>query len=103
VQGDNVMFPSIGVTESGKGVMTFTLSGPDFFPSAAFVKVNGKTGAGNVQVIGPGVAPEDGFSGYAALGGAKGVARWGDYSAAVADGDTVWLPPNLSPVVQGLR
>jgi hypothetical protein len=97
VQGDNVIFPSIGVGEDGKGVMTFTLSGPDFFPSAAFAQLDRKHGAGSVQVIGPGAAPEDGFSGYAALGGSNGVARWGDYSAAVADGDTVWFATEYIP------
>ena len=35
--GNNVLFPSIGVTPGGKkAVITFTLSGPDYFPSSAY-------------------------------------------------------------------
>jgi hypothetical protein len=44
-----------------------------------------------VHIIGAGVGPDDGFTGYAAYGGG-GIARWGDYSAAVADEyGNVWV------------
>ena len=36
VDGENVLFPSIAVNKFGVGAMCFTLSGPDFFPSAAW-------------------------------------------------------------------
>ncbi|MGH2479695.1 MAG: hypothetical protein ACRDHW_08585, partial [Ktedonobacteraceae bacterium] len=39
VDGANVLFPSIGVNAIGEGVMSFTLSGPDFFPSAAYMPI----------------------------------------------------------------
>ena len=32
---DNLLFPSIGVNAAGKGVMTFSISGHHYFPSAA--------------------------------------------------------------------
>lgn len=36
-------------------------------------------------------APEDGFTGYPFFGGSR-AARWGDYSAAVADADgSIWF------------
>jgi len=85
VANEDVLFPSIGVTAGGVAAMVFTLSGPDYFPSAAYSPINAS--AGDVRLAGPGIGPEDGFSGY----GSSGVARWGDYSAAVADGDGIWI------------
>jgi hypothetical protein len=82
-EGNSAIFPSIGVNAFGKGAMAFTLVGPDYYPSAAYVKINVLT-TGPVRVAALGQAPEDGFSGYPEYGG-SGVARWGDYSAAVAD------------------
>jgi hypothetical protein len=35
VAGHNVLFPSIGVTPSGRVVLTMTLSGPSYSPTAA--------------------------------------------------------------------
>lgn len=97
VDGENVLFPSIGVTTSGKGVMSFTLVGPDFFPSAAYTPISAGGQVGNIHIAGAGALPEDGFSGYVAFGGA-GVARWGDYTAAVADGSgQVWLGAEFIP------
>jgi len=88
---DNVLFPSIGVNQFGQGVMTFTLSGPNYYPTSAYVTVNALFGAGNIHVAGAGVGPADGFTGYVAEGG-DGVERWGDYSAAVADSDgSIWF------------
>jgi len=89
VNGDNLLFPSIGVTAGGKGVITFTLAGPDFFPSAAYASINATDGVGDIHIAGAGLGAEDGFTGYDQFGG--DVSRWGDYTAAVAVGDTVWF------------
>jgi len=96
VLGNNVLFPSIGVTTAGKGVISFTLVGPNYFPSSAYIYIDAKGTNGSVHVAGAGALPEDGFSGYAAFGGA-GVARWGDYSAAVADGNNIWFADEYIP------
>jgi len=91
VAGEDVLFPSIAVGWTGQAVMTFTLSGPDFFPSTAYIRIGDEEEAGNVHIIGAGVGPDDGFTGYAAFGG-NGIARWGDYTAAVADKwGNVWM------------
>jgi hypothetical protein len=82
VAGEDVLFPSIDVNQRGQAVMSFTLSGPDYYPSAAFSYID--QSAGDVHVIGAGVGPDDGFTGYLLFGG-NGIARWGDYSAAAAD------------------
>lgn len=91
VAKENVLYPSIGVNASGQAIMSFSLSGPGYFPSAAYAAISADGKAGKVHIAGAGAAPEDGFSGYKAFGGA-GTARWGDYSAAVAAPDgSIWM------------
>jgi hypothetical protein len=90
---DNLIYPAIGVTSSGTGVMAFTVTGSDFYPSAGYATVS-SSGVGDVHLAAPGVGPDDGFSLYALYGPVTpGVPRprWGDYSAAVPWGNTVWL------------
>ena len=88
---NNTFFPSIGVNRYGQGVMTFTLSGPNYYPTSAYVTVDVVHGAGKIHVAGAGVGPADGFTGYPQYGG-NGVERWGDYSAAVAAPDgSIWF------------
>lgn len=89
---DSAFFPSIGVNQIGQGVMTFTLSGPDSYPTSAYVTINPVFGAGKIHIAGAGAGPADGFTGYPSLTGGTGVERWGDYSAAVADADgSIWF------------
>jgi hypothetical protein len=96
VNGENVLFPSIAVNRFGVGAMAFTLSGPDFFPSAAYVRFALGRAVGPIHITGPGALPEDGFTGYVAFGG-NGVARWGDYSAAVYGDGAVWMGNEFIP------
>lgn len=97
VANENVLYPSIGVNSSGQAIMSFSLTGPDYFPSAAYAAISADGRAGKVHIIGAGAAPEDGFSGYVAFG-AKGTARWGDYSAAVAAPDgSIWMAAEYIP------
>jgi hypothetical protein len=93
---NSVMYPSIGVNPSGRGVIAFSIVGQDFFPSAAFAKIDAVNGAGSIVISGPGALPDDGFTGYAPFGFRS--ARWGDYSAAVADenGD-IWMGNEFIP------
>jgi hypothetical protein len=96
--GQSTIFPAIGVTTSGSAVMTFTLTGKRFFPTAAIVHLN-SAGAvtSGIQRLADGVVPADGFSGYPGQGGG-GVERWGDYSAAVADSaGHVWVATEYIP------
>jgi hypothetical protein len=98
VNGENVLFPSIAVNRFGIGAMSFTLSGPDFFPSAAYVRFGFGRPIGPIHIAGAGAGPEDGFSGYAAFGSpTPGVARWGDYSAAVAADGAIWMGNEFIP------
>ncbi len=94
---NNVMYPSIGVNSSGKAVIAFSVVGKDFFPSAAYATLDAVNGTSPIVISGPGAFPEDGFSGYVQFGGFR-VARWGDYSAAVADEDgNIWMGNEMIP------
>jgi hypothetical protein len=90
VAGNNVIYPAIGVTGSGKGVMAFTLVGQDHFPSAAYATI-GEDGVGDVHVAAEGAGPQDGFTSYKAEVGDPPRPRWGDYGAAVPVGNSVWI------------
>ena len=91
VNNQSVFFPSIAMNSDGKGVMTFSLSGKDYYPSSAYVHISASGTSGPVHIMGGGAAPADGFTGYQAYGG-SGVERWGDYSAAVPGGDgSIWV------------
>ena len=96
VAGADVYFPSIGVNDDGNGVIAFSISGAKYFPSAAYTDMVSGKGLPFVHISGAGKDPEDGFSGYVAFG-AAGVARWGDYSAAIADGKRIWFAAEYIP------
>jgi hypothetical protein len=89
---NNLIYPAIGVSDNGSGAMVFTLTGPDYFPSAAYVPITLASGTKRaIRLAGKGVAPDDGFTMYPpAFDGFAG--RWGDYSAAVAVSEgSVWI------------
>ena len=90
---NNLIMPAIGVTQSGKAAMAFTVVGADNFPSAGYAGIDQKVGIGDVHIAAAGLGPQDGFSGYKAFGNPPGTTRprWGDYGAAAVDGDSVWL------------
>ena len=93
VQNNNVVFPAIAANAAGKGIISFTLVGPDFFPGAAYVRVDASTGPSSVRVARWGTGPADGFSGELSQDPVdNGVERWGDYGAAVAGADgSIWF------------
>ena len=86
--------PSIALNHQGKGIIAFSLIGPDYFPSAAYIGFHKQQGAqGPVYVAGAGVAPDIGFSG--AGGGRQ---RWGDYSAGVDEAGNIWVAAEYIPI-----
>ena len=88
VVGNNVNYPAVAVTESGRGVIAFTLVGNDHFPSAGYASLDAKIGAGPVHVAADGVGPQDGFTEYLQFSKRP---RWGDYGAAATDGNSIWI------------
>lgn len=87
--GNNVTYPTIGITSGGQGIMAFTLVGNDFYPTAAFTGFDAVHGAGPIKVAAMGQGPQDGFSEYKAFGNPPRP-RWGDYGATAVDGSTIW-------------
>ena len=87
----SLLRPAVALNAQLQGGMVFTLVGPNDYPSSAFVPINGTT-VGPIRVSRRGVLPEDGFTGYPAIVGGNGEARWGDYSAATVDTDgSIWM------------
>ena len=85
----DLTYPTFGVTEAGKGIISFTLTGPNDFPSLAYVNVNEKNGAGAVHVAAHGSGVQDGLTGYKAYGNPPRP-RWGDYGATAVIEDKVF-------------
>jgi hypothetical protein len=85
----HLLYPAIGVTASGRAAMVFTLTGEDFFPSAAYWSLGGES----IHILLKGVLPQDGFSAYF-----FNRPRWGDYSSAVVSLDgTIWMATEMIP------
>ena len=94
---NSVMFPAVGVNAAGKAAISFSIVGEDFFPSSAYALLDAVNGAGPIIISGPGVSPDDSFTGYIPF--AFRAARWGDYSAAVSDeAGNIWMGSQMIPV-----
>jgi hypothetical protein len=91
LEGNNLTYPAIAVTQSGRGVMGFTLLGDDFYPSAGYAGIDAKIGVGDLHVAAVGQGPDDGFTGYKPTIQFGTRPRWGDYGAAASDGDSIWI------------
>jgi hypothetical protein len=89
IANTDLTYPAVGVTNSGRGVIAFTLTGDSDFPSAAFAGLDAIGGMGNVEVAAAGAGPWDGFTSYVVFG--SGRPRWGDYGAAAVDGGDIWI------------
>lgn len=97
VSNNHLLRPAVSVNSQARGAIVFSLVGPDYYPSAAFVPINLSSTDSVIQIAGTGVAPEDGFTGYTSPG-YKGVARWGDYSTATAGADgNIWMGAEYIP------
>jgi hypothetical protein len=86
--GNNLTYPAIAVTPSGRGVMAFTLVGNDYWPSAGYAGIDAIIGAGDIHVAAAGLGPQDGFTEYWQYTNRP---RWGDYGAAISDGKSIWI------------
>jgi hypothetical protein len=89
LQNNNLTYPALAVAPNGKGAMAFTVLGQDYYPSAGYILFDGNGPTGQIHIAGAGLGPDDGFSGYKAFPPSR--SRWGDYGAAVTDGNTLWI------------
>lgn len=89
VANTDLTYPAVGVLDNGRGVIAFTLTGDNNFPSAAFASLDAKVGMGDIQIAAAGVGAWDGFTQYKQFG--AGRPRWGDYGATAVDGQSIWM------------
>ena len=88
---NNLSYPAIAMTPSGKGVIAFTVMGQDFYPSAGYARIDSAGNVGAIHIAAAGLGPDDGFTSYKAFVGAPPRTRWGDYGAALTDGSDLWI------------
>jgi hypothetical protein len=71
--------------------VAFTLTGASDFPSSAYVRIANDR-FGKLHIAGAGQGPLDDIAGYVlGQGESQSPSRFGDYSAALIDGSTLWL------------
>ena len=105
VKDTSLLYPYTAVTARGVGYLLFSLSGPDNYPSPAYIRYGTTGPTGPVIVATKGAAPDDGFTCYAAFVGPNyGGCRWGDYSmGAVMDGRVYmaaeYIPPTYRDIL----
>ena len=78
--GQDVYFPGIAFTTAGNGLMTYTLSGPGYYPSTAYSLFDRNGPSGNIRVASAGQGPKDGFTEYQGYNTTSYRPRWGDYA-----------------------
>ena len=83
----DIQFPALSFTNTGTGVMAYSLSGQSYYPSTAYSTV-GSNGPAGIHMANAGVGPQDGFSEYTPTYHRP---RWGDYSTALATGTTFFF------------
>jgi hypothetical protein len=86
---NNLTYPALAMTTDGQGVIAFTVTGADYYPSAGYATIDDQGNVGPIHILGKGKGPSDGFTGYKAF--EYNFPRWGDYGAAVTDGSSIWL------------
>lgn len=88
---NNLTMPAIAMAPNGKGAIAFTILGEDYFPSAGYATIDANGSVGPIHVAGMGLGPADGFTSYKAFVGDPPRTRWGDYGAAVTEGNAIWV------------
>jgi hypothetical protein len=93
VANGNVAYPAIAANAAGQGVMSFSIIGPDVYPSVGYVTLSAAHAPTGIKVARWGDGPADGFTGEQSQDPVdNGVERWGDYGAAVAAADgSIWF------------
>lgn len=86
--GTDMTYPTVGVTDSGRGIISFTLTGDNDYPSASYAPLDAKVGLGDVHTAQAGAGSWDGFTSYVAFG--AGRPRWGDYGATAVMNGSIW-------------
>jgi hypothetical protein len=91
ILGNNLTYPALAVTQSGRGALAFTVLGNDHYPSAGYAGIDAKIGVGDIHIAAEGQGPDDGFTGYNPTDAFGTRPRWGDYGGAATDGNNIWI------------
>jgi len=86
---NNLTYPALVMNKDGHGAIAFTVTGADYYPSAAYATIDANGKVGDIHILSQGLGPSDGFTGYKAF--EYNFPRWGDYGAAVTDGSSIWI------------
>ena len=89
--GNNLTYPAIAMGTNGKGVIAFSVVGDNYHPSAGYVTIDDDGHVGPIHIAAAGQGPADGFTSYKAFVGDPPRTRWGDYGAALTDGNSIWI------------
>jgi hypothetical protein len=94
--GRFLMYPAIALNKDNDGVIVFSLSSVNDYPTAAFVTLKG-TSRSAIHISREGNEPDDGFTCYPPFSDLVG--RWGDYSAAAVNNvdNTLWMATEYVP------
>eukprot|EP00798_Chlamydomonas_sp_ICE-L_P022883 gene22883-30058_t len=82
--GQHTLNPVVAVNSEGEGAVAFTLVGPEYFPSYAYVSISDST-YGNTTIALEGKSPQDGYTQYTFSVDDPARPRWGAYGAAACD------------------
>jgi hypothetical protein len=96
IAGASLTYPAVGVTASGRGVIAMSYTDGSTNPSAAYAPIDALVGVGDTHIVATGAAPADGFTSYKSQVGNPPRTRWGDYSAASVDGNSIWVASELT-------
>jgi hypothetical protein len=95
-RGEYLLYPHVNMAADGTMAAVFGLGGPGTYLSAAYSTAAPGKGFGGIRLAAAGVAPDNGFTGTKAFGGAG---RWGDYSGGqyVPGTGKIWLATQYIP------
>jgi len=62
LENNNLIYPALAVTQSGRGVMAFTVVGDDYYPSAGYASIDAIYGVGDIHIAAEGLGPADGYT-----------------------------------------
>jgi hypothetical protein len=88
---NNLTMPAMAMTPDGDGAIAFTIMGEEHFPTAGYARIDDRGRVGPLHIAAAGQGVDDGFTSYKAFVGDPPRTRWGDYGAAVTDGDEIWI------------
>lgn len=91
----NLLYPVIAVNATGSGYLAYAISGPNYYPSAAYSTFSSNGPGSTMYIAAKGANPLDDFSCYPPF--SSGQCRYGDYSMGVAYGNSIYMATEYVP------